>query len=68
MTKSELIQTLAEVEGITLKAVKAAVDTVFDGAADSPARIGRVEIRGVGSLKSWQIKKKGRRTVVGMSC
>lgn len=51
MTKSELIQKLAEAEGITLKAAEAAVNAAFDSMTDSLARGGRVEIRGVGSFK-----------------
>ena len=51
MTKSELIQRLAETEGITLKAAEVAVSTVFDSMIDTLVKNGRVEIRGIGSFR-----------------
>ena len=51
MNKSELIQKLAEAEGITLKAAEAAVNAVFEGMAEAMIQHGRIEIRGLGSFK-----------------
>ena len=51
MTKSQLIETLAAREGITVKAAEEVVGVVFDSIAGALARGNRVEIRGLGSFK-----------------
>lgn len=51
MTKSELIQALAEKEGISLRAAEIAVDTTFKSMADVLVGSGRIEIRNFGTFK-----------------
>jgi integration host factor subunit beta len=51
MTKSELIEKLAQMEGITLKAAEIAVNTTFDSMGKALSQKGRIEIRGLGSFK-----------------
>ncbi len=51
MTKSELIEKLAQAEGLTAKAAELAVDTVIESLEDCLAAGDRVEIRGFGALK-----------------
>ena len=51
MTKSELIEKLAQAEGITLKAAEMAVNVTFDSMGNALSQKGRVEIRGLGSFK-----------------
>ena len=51
MNKSQLIETIAKEEGITIKSAASVVNVVFDSMADSLARDDRVEIRGFGSFK-----------------
>ncbi|MEJ5375873.1 MAG: integration host factor subunit beta [bacterium] len=52
MTKSELIETLAQrVNGITTKVAEVVVNTVFQSMKDALVRGDRIEIRGFGSIK-----------------
>ena len=51
MTKSELIETLAKAEGITLKAAEIAVNVSFVSMEQALIRSDRLEIRGFGSFK-----------------
>ena len=51
MTKSQLIESLAKAEGITLKAAEQAVNVTFQSMEEALAREDRVEIRGFGSFK-----------------
>ncbi len=51
MTKSELIETLAKAEGITLKAAETAVNVSFQSMEQALIRSDRLEIRGFGSFK-----------------
>jgi integration host factor subunit beta len=51
VTKSELIEKLAQIEGITLKASELAVSVTFESMTQALVRDGRVEIRGFGSFK-----------------
>ena len=50
MIKSELIEKLARVEGISLTAAEAVVNTVLDNIRDALVRDNRVELRGFGSF------------------
>lgn len=50
MNKSELIKSLAEDAGLSLKAAKEAVNTVFDSMVDAILQDERIEIRGFGSF------------------
>jgi integration host factor subunit beta len=51
MNKSELIEKLAQAEGITLIVSELAVNVTFESMAHTLARSDRVEIRGFGSFK-----------------
>ena len=51
MTKSELIETLAKAEGITLKAAETAVNVTYLSMEQALIRSDRLEIRGFGSFK-----------------
>ena len=51
MTKSQLIETLAKTEGITLKAAEQAVNIAFESMERALEKSDRVEIRGFGSFK-----------------
>lgn len=52
MTKSELIETLAQrVNGITSKVAEVVVNTIFQSMRDALVRGDRIEIRGFGSIK-----------------
>ena len=51
MNKSQLIESIAKEEGITIKNAANVVNVVFDSMADSLAKGDRVEIRGFGSFK-----------------
>lgn len=51
MTKQQLIDRLAERQGIPKQIAKRAVDLIFDGMAEELAGGGRVEIRGFGSFQ-----------------
>ena len=51
MTKSQLIETLAKTEGITLKAAEHAVNIAFENMEKALEKGDRVEIRGFGSFK-----------------
>jgi integration host factor subunit beta len=66
MNKSQLIESIAKEEGITIKNAANVVNVVFDSMADSLAKGDRVEIRGFGSFK---VKKynsyKGRNPKTG---
>lgn len=50
MNKSDLIKSLAEQSGLTLRKVEEIVDTVFDTMAQALKRGDRIEIRGFGSF------------------
>ena len=64
MTKRQLIDCLAERQGISKQMAKRAVGLFFEGMAEELAKGGRVEIRGFGSFqvrsydsfKSWNPK------------
>jgi integration host factor subunit beta len=56
MTKSELIDTLAENKGISRRIAEEVVNVIFDGMRDSLCEGGRIEIRGFGSFKVRQYK------------
>jgi integration host factor subunit beta len=66
MTRKELIQLLAQAEGITLKAAELAVSGAFESITQTLLRSGRIEIRGFGSfkMKSYQAYQ-GRNPVSG---
>ncbi len=51
MTKSELIERLAQAEGITVKAAEVAVNTVLSSMEEALVEGDRIEIRGLGSFK-----------------
>ena len=51
MNKSELIEVLAEEEGLTLKKAEQVVNLFFNSIADGLAAAERTEIRGFGSFK-----------------
>lgn len=51
MTKQQLIDRLAEQQGISKQMAKRVVDLVFDGMTEELTRGGRVEIRGFGSFQ-----------------
>ena len=51
MTKSDLIEKLAQLERINLKAAEFAVNAVFESMAKTMVKGGRVEIRGFGSFR-----------------
>jgi len=66
MTKSELIETLAKAEGITLKAAETAVNVTFQSMEQSLFRSERLEIRGFGSFKVKEYEGyKGRNPKTG---
>jgi integration host factor subunit beta len=56
MTKSELIDTLAENKGISRRISEEVVNAIFDGMKESLCGGGRIEIRGFGSFKVRQYK------------
>jgi len=56
MNKSDLIQALADKEGLTIKMAEKVVNTVFDLMAQSLAQGDRVEVRGFGCF---QVKDYG---------
>ncbi len=56
MTKSELIDTLAENKGISRRTAEEVVNVIFDGMKDTLCDGGRIEIRGFGSFKVRQYK------------
>ena len=51
MTKSQLIESLAAREGITVKAAEEVVGVVFDSITSALVHGNRIEIRGLGSFK-----------------
>jgi len=51
MTKTELIQALADAEGITLKAAEIVVTLTFKSMEKALTNSGRIEIRGFGTFK-----------------
>jgi len=51
MTKSELIDALAERRSLTRRTAEEVVNVVFDAMKDSLVQGGRIEIRGFGSFK-----------------
>lgn len=50
MNKSELVKALAEVGGLSMKAAKQTVSTVFDTLTEAILADERIEIRGFGSF------------------
>jgi integration host factor subunit beta len=66
LTKSQLIETLAKFENLTLKKATMVVNAIFENLAEALAENERIEIRGFGSFK---IKKyvgyKGRNPKTG---
>ncbi len=56
MTKSELIDTLADNKGISRRTAEEVVNVIFDGMRDALCDGGRIEIRGFGSFKVRQYK------------
>jgi integration host factor subunit beta len=50
MNKSELVKALAEAGGLSMKAAKEAVSTVFDTLTEAILADERIEIRGFGSF------------------
>lgn len=51
MNKSQLVEILANREGLTLKKAESVVTTFFDAISEGLADGGRAEIRGFGSFK-----------------
>ena len=51
MTKSELMEALAESRGISRRTAEEVVNVLFDGMRDTLKNDGRIEIRGFGSFK-----------------
>ncbi len=51
MTKSDLIEKLAQLERINLQAAEFAVNAAFESMAKTMVKGGRVEIRGFGSFR-----------------
>jgi len=51
MTKQQLIDRVAERQGISKQTAKRAVDLIFDGMTEELAGGGRIEIRGFGSFR-----------------
>jgi integration host factor subunit beta len=66
LTKSQLIETLAKFENLTLKKATMVVNAIFENLAEALTENERIEIRGFGSFK---IKKyvgyKGRNPKTG---
>ncbi len=56
MTKSELIDALAESRNIPRRTAEEVVNVVFDGMREALVEGGRIEIRGFGSFKVRQYK------------
>ncbi len=56
MTKSELIDTLAENRGLSRRTAEEVVNVIFDGMQTALSDGGRIEIRGFGSFKIRQYK------------
>jgi len=56
MTKSELIDALAESRNIPRRTAEEVVNVVFDGMRDALVHGGRIEVRGFGSFKVRQYK------------
>jgi integration host factor subunit beta len=50
MNKSELVETLANENGLTYKKAEEIVNLIFDAMADTLTAGGRIEIRGFGSF------------------
>lgn len=50
MNKSELVETLANENGLTYKRAEEIVNLIFDAMADTLTAGGRIEIRGFGSF------------------
>ena len=51
MNKSQLIETLAKEEGLTIKRAEMVINTVFESIEEALIADDRVEIRGLGSFK-----------------
>ena len=51
MTKSELIEKLAQAEGVSARAAELAVNTVLKSMEEALVKGSRIEIRGLGSFK-----------------
>ena len=61
MTKSELMEALAESRGISRRTAEEVVNVLFDGMRDALKNDGRIEIRGFGyfcALRGLRTKKK----------
>ena len=56
MTKSEIIEALADAEGITLKAAEVVVNATFNRMAEALSNFDRIEIRGFGSFRVNEIR------------
>ncbi len=56
MTKSELIDTLADNRGLSRRTSEEVVNAIFDGMRDALSDGGRIEIRGFGSFKTRRYK------------
>jgi integration host factor subunit beta len=66
MTKSELMEALAESRGLSRRTAEEVVNVMFDGMRDSLKSGGRIEIRGFGSFKVRQYKgRTGRNPKTG---
>jgi len=50
MNKSELVEALANKEGLTYKKAEEIVNLIFDSMSETLTRGGRIEIRGFGSF------------------
>ncbi len=66
MTKSELMEALAESRGLSRRTAEEVVNVIFDGMRDALRDGGRIEIRGFGSFKTRHYKgRKGRNPKTG---
>lgn len=66
MTKSELMEALADSRNISRRTAEEVVNVLFDGMRDSLRAGGRVEIRGFGSFKVRKYKgRTGRNPKTG---
>ena len=66
MTKSELMEALAESRGLSRRTAEEVVNVIFDGMRDVLKSGGRIEIRGFGSFKVRQYKgRTGRNPKTG---
>jgi integration host factor subunit beta len=56
MTKSELIDILAENRGLSRRTAEEVVNVIFEGMRDALCDGGRIEVRGFGSFKTRRYK------------